>query len=1508
METQDNLSQGQAKPRQRWGILRWFFGALLTLFVTLAYLLGTPKGRSLFLEQLSRQISSELGSKLHIRDIGIGWKKVTLEGIWLEDCEKDTLAYLRRVEIKWTSLSPKGRHQRIRTILGDSLLIKIHPLSRKAAFDSLTNWSTFFQHLPRSTSKSKKPQDWIFRTIQLKNIDWQISGFDSLKRLLPNSRFYSRNLTVRNVKLQGDAWSAIGSVAIIADQSPDPYRISVGMSGRSEEIQFKNLIIHHPESHLSVKSLRINLPPYGQQPKEPFWSIHGLKLEIGDNHLGNWLATAAPWPEAKLICSKIASDSRGLSWEGGELKLASSLLLSTDGLINNLKSIGKYTQMDLYISAKPEWDLTVNALLENAKANRWYSSVVPELNDLKAYLPDSNQWVLRADLGFKNDQLQLHGVLNTLKTKLEFNAAHAMNKADWTGDLRVNHYQIALEESAFVTLGPAMATWQVSSLNKMSIQIRLDSSNYKDITLRNLAAELNWDHGDLQSQISLQDPQYTMFCTGLTHIDNNQIIDFQLFGSVDLRLPFNPFVSRADVPEDSLICDQIRLCGNLQANYQKVVEIADSNSLILGQSPWINLGLSEGSISCPVQEIPIQNASFKVFGSGNLTVCELNLNQDSLHTIGLYQQKQIQTAISQIGNFVFGNSQTSNDEVKFSTYLQILEAKKYLSFWGASPSQDLSNLKASLNWSNPILPALSVSLDSLRWGNYQTSGLRIWSDMFGSSQVFRGELNKINLNGSPFIDFLAYRQSRIGQNSTITINGSNIKNSDFLGIKAQLYAKDSNWSLILDSLRIQRFGQEWIGAKGGSVVKNGNLWSIQALKLKQGRSSLAINGLLSENPSDKVSLDLQDVEISKVLNLFGQNLAWLSGQINGKVEGNGLLEQPNLSGTLEVSDLTLDSIGLGQLNVQSQFIPGSSRLVINANLVQKDAELAVIKGWIRTDDKELPCDLETQITGLPLQLMELYLLPNLDSIRGSANAKIKISANLTEPRLKGYLALNQAKLRIPFLKCSYFVEDTIWVDSRSFQLKPSKIRDTDQGRAILSGKISHRFFKDWKYEFKLDSASNLLVLNEPNPNTGDYYYGLGRINGSGTIQGNEVSTDIKINAIAQRGSRLFVPLDQFSETTRYDFIRFMEPKAQMKPSAKPTQGYGESSGLDLRLSLNFNPLTEVSLILDRQAGDKIKGAGNGDLVFTMTKEGDIRLDGGYTFTKGEYSFNLGNIASKNFAINNGSKIDWNGDPLQGQMQIDATYEKPASVRNLLSAAQAQQDSRNTLRTQTILSLSGPVLKPEVKFKINLPTLNMGDPNDPLVQQITRINNNEQELNNQVLGLLVSNQFIPSENLNASTIGLSTGASAFNSVTEMLTNRLSSLISNSLGSGINLGINYRGDLGTGLMNNAPNNNGSLADSNRRDLNLALNASLFNNRLLVDGKLAMGNSLQVNAQNMAGEIQLEYLITPNGTLRARAFNRLDDRILFNQNLNYRQGIGFSYNRNLDRLNQMFRRTRN
>jgi len=65
------------------------------------------------------------------------------------------------------------------------------------------------------------------------------------------------------------------------------------------------------------------------------------------------------------------------------------------------------------------------------------------------------------------------------------------------------------------------------------------------------------------------------------------------------------------------------------------------------------------------------------------------------------------------------------------------------------------------------------------------------------------------------------------------------------------------------------------------------------------------------------------------------------------------------------------------------------------------------------------------------------------------------------------------------------------------------------------------------------------------------------------------------------------------------------------------------------------------------------------------------------------------------------------------------------------------------------------------------------------------------------------------------------------------------------------------------------------------------------VLIDGNF--GNSSRNATQTLGGEVTVEYLVNADGSFRLKAFNRLDDRIIFSRDTNYRQGIGLSYTKN-------------
>jgi len=108
------------------------------------------------------------------------------------------------------------------------------------------------------------------------------------------------------------------------------------------------------------------------------------------------------------------------------------------------------------------------------------------------------------------------------------------------------------------------------------------------------------------------------------------------------------------------------------------------------------------------------------------------------------------------------------------------------------------------------------------------------------------------------------------------------------------------------------------------------------------------------------------------------------------------------------------------------------------------------------------------------------------------------------------------------------------------------------------------------------------------------------------------------------------------------------------------------SGVTIDFNLDVTPDAYCEIIFDLKAGDIIRGRGNGKIKLQLDTKGEFNMFGPFEFTEGWYNFTLYDIINKEFRIQPGSSIAWYGDPYQGTMKIDASYNQLASLAPILA--------------------------------------------------------------------------------------------------------------------------------------------------------------------------------------------------------------------------------------------------
>lgn len=323
------------------------------------------------------------------------------------------------------------------------------------------------------------------------------------------------------------------------------------------------------------------------------------------------------------------------------------------------------------------------------------------------------------------------------------------------------------------------------------------------------------------------------------------------------------------------------------------------------------------------------------------------------------------------------------------------------------------------------------------------------------------------------------------------------------------------------------------------------------------------------------------------------------------------------------------------------------------------------------------------------------------------------------------------------------------------------------------------------------------------------------------------------------------------------------------------------------MDIEVTPDAEVQIIFDERIGDILKSTGAGNIQIRIDRQGNIRFFGDYTIQQGEYLFSLQNLINKRFDINQGGTVKWQGSPYNAEIDITAVYKLRASLSDLIdpvmgSETGSSQDLQRRVLIHTNLILGDMLQQPSIRFGLEMPTLD--ESREALVLDYI---SSEEELNRQVLSLLLLNRFYTPEHLRMS--GNSNGRSenaALVTTTEMLSSQISRWFS-TISNDVDVGFAYR-----------PSDN-----ITSEEFELALSTQVFNNRVTINGNVGYGK-YQANTSKMVGDFDMDVKLNPSGTLRARAYTRSNEDLIYETSPTT-QGIGLSFKEEFNDFRELLKK---
>jgi hypothetical protein len=308
------------------------------------------------------------------------------------------------------------------------------------------------------------------------------------------------------------------------------------------------------------------------------------------------------------------------------------------------------------------------------------------------------------------------------------------------------------------------------------------------------------------------------------------------------------------------------------------------------------------------------------------------------------------------------------------------------------------------------------------------------------------------------------------------------------------------------------------------------------------------------------------------------------------------------------------------------------------------------------------------------------------------------------------------------------------------------------------------------------------------------------------------------------------------------------------------------SGFDLSSVIEIDKEATLRLLMDPASTDSLVVKGEAALSFTMDRSGKMSLTGAYNLNDGSYLVSLESVIKKKFEIIPGSTIIWNGDPLDAEININATYTQRAAPIDLVAdqmSGLSQTDIggyKQPYAFLVVLKLRGAILHPEISFEIQLRPEDKGILGGAVNQKLTMLNADESALNKQVFALLVLGRFVQDNPLQTETGG--TESMVRSTVGSFLSSELNKISSKVVpGVELNFDIQSYDDYQTGSA------------QGRTQVGIGLKKQLFNERLSVqvggnvdvEGAKAQQNS----ASDITSDITIEYKLTKDGRYLLKGF---------------------------------------
>lgn len=1417
-------------------------------------MLSIPAVQTYLGKKATKKLNEEFGTRIYIGKVGLQFNgDVELKNIFIEDYKKDTLISIK--ELNTSILSFKNLYNG-KLVFGDIDLINLYFNVKTYKGEDQTNLDVFVAKFDEDNPDRGK-SGFLLSSSDVSIYDSKFNLKDENKENQTVLEFYDLNINATNFLINGpDVSARINTLAFYDSRGLSVKNLITDFEYTLDHISFKNLSISTPNSNLNGNvRFDFNREDFKEFEDKVQITARFNNADILLDELNTFYNEFGTNQRAELTVD-LSGTLNNLSANNLNLISSKNTIVNGDLIFKNLfnKEEGNFSMEGKFNNLSSNY-YDLKALLPNILGK----SIPTFFSKLGNFKINGTSLItastIEADVNIYTD-------LGQINSNLKMTHVNEVDNADYIGNVVFTEFDIGK-----ILNDPKVKT--------TSFDLDVDGKGFKlENLITNIKGEVFYiDYNDYNyKNLEVSGKLGNKIFNGLI-ISNDENFKFKFEGLADLSKEIKALDFNANVEY-----------ANLRAlNFVKNDTLSIFKGEITMSMKGSNLDDAYGSLNFKNTIYFNENDTYyfndfsieSIFESNNRT---LKINSPDIiegSVSGIFKFKDIGKLVENSIGSIYTNYIPNKIEgeqymdFNFKIYNKIVEVfypnielgantfvkgrvesdEKRFKLTFKSPQIKLFNYFAneiSINVDNSnTLFNTYIEMDSLNTKYYNLSkfsliNLTLRDTLFIKSEFKGGDKNMDNFDLSMFYTINKENKSVVGFN------------------KSNIFFKENTWTI---NKKRDKFNKVIFD-------RAFNDFDFNDILVTHNDEEIGLSGIIRDSTYKKLELNFTDVDLNNITPRI-DSLSF-EGIVNGKIN---ILQENSIympTSNVDVTNFKMNDYELGNLSAN---IFGNKSLTdyrVDVLLENDNLKSLYAKGIVDIDSENPTIDLKVEFDEFLLNPLNPFGQGVITNIRGLVTGVAIISGSLKEPQINGNLILDNAGLTIPYLNVDYSFDfdSQVELEQQKFIFRDVQITDSKYfSKALLNGFIGHKNFSDWKLGLDIET-DRLLVLNTKD-NEEALYYGTAFMNGTATIDGPTDELVISVDGSTAQGTVFKIPLNDFESYGDNSYIHFLSPEEKSaRLRGESIQG-SDVKGLELNFDLIINPYADIEIVIDRNSGSTIQGSGNGNLLFEINTNGKFKMFGDFLVTKGTYNFVYGGLIQKEFRVEPGGSIRWEGDPLKAQIDLKAIYETQSNPSVLLD-----NPINRSIPVNVEINLTGELEQPEPDFTFKFPNVN-----STIRSELEYRLETKESRENQALYLLATGSFASE---------MSIGQQAYGTIADRVNNLFNSLLASDNGK-VQFGFNYEA--------------GEQTPQYQTDDRLGLTLSTkISDKVLFNGKVGVPIG-GVNETVIAGDAEIEVLLNEDGTLTAKFFNRENNIRNFGEEIGYTQGAGISYNVEFDTFKEFF-----